>query len=83
MTMAEIIQSEKDMLTPAEIAPILGVHPSFICAKAKEGTLEFASFRSGDTTKIPREAFIHWMRFGNAPVVMEQRETPGEYPVIV
>ena len=80
MTMAEIIRSDRDMLTPAEIAPILGVHPSMISAKAKEGTLEFASFRSGNTTKIPRKAFLHWMQFGNVPVVLE---TADEYPIIV
>ena len=78
MTMAEIIQSDREMLTPADIAPILGVHPSTISAKAKEGTLEFASFRSGNTTKIPRKAFIRWMEYGNVPVM-----EATEFPIIV
>lgn len=70
MTMAEMAASDRDMLTPAEVAEVLGVHPSTICDKAKNGTLEFACFRSGNTTKIPRLAFLHWMQYGNAPVAL-------------
>ena len=80
MTMAEIVRSDKDMLTPADVAEVLGVHPSYISQKAKEGTLEFASFRSGNSTKSPRKAFLHWMEFGNVPVILE---TGDEYPKIV
>lgn len=68
MTYQEAIESDKDMLTPADIAPILGVHPQTINDKAREGTLEFAAFRSGNTTKIPRLAFLRWIQYGNAPV---------------
>jgi excisionase family DNA binding protein len=68
MTYYEAEASDRDMLTPADVAEILGVHPQTISDKAKEGSLEFAAFRSGNTTKIPRLAFLHWLKYGNAPV---------------
>lgn len=71
MTYQEAQESDKDMLTPQDIAPILGVHPQTISDKAKEGSLEFAYIRSGNTTKIPRLAFLHWMQYGPVTVRKE------------
>lgn len=74
MTYQEALESDRDMLTPQDIAPILGVHPQTISDKAKQGSLEFAAFRSGNTTKIPRLAFLHWMQYGDSPLaIMEVR----------
>lgn len=75
MTYREAMTSDRDMLTPAEVGEILGVHQSVISDKARNGTLEFACFRSGNTTKIPRLAFLHWMQYGNAPIIREGGRT--------
>ena len=58
MTMAEIKASDKAMLTPEDVAEVLGVHPYTVSLKAMNGTLEFPFFRSGNRTKIPRIPFI-------------------------
>jgi hypothetical protein len=60
MTLAEIKASDKDMLTPADIAPVLGVHAQAINIQAERGQLPFPAFRSGNRTKIPRLGFINW-----------------------
>lgn len=74
MTYQEAMASDRDMLTPDDIAPILGVHPQAIRLKAERGTLEFPCFRSGNTTKIPRLGFLHWMQYGNAPIIIGKEE---------
>ena len=60
MTFSEILNSEKDVLTPADIAPVLGVHPQAINIQAERGKLPFPAFRSGNRTKIPRIGFVNW-----------------------
>lgn len=60
MTLAEIKASDKAMLTPADIAPVLGVHPQAINILAERKQLPFPFFRSGNRTKIPREGFLNW-----------------------
>lgn len=62
MTFAEILSSEKDVLTPADIAPVLGVHAQAINIQAERGQLPFPAFRSGNRTKIPRIGFINWFQ---------------------
>lgn len=61
MTLEEIINGDKHLLTPEDVAPVLGVHPYTICVKARNGTLEFPYFRSGNRTKIPRIPFLIWL----------------------
>lgn len=58
MTIDEIKACDRALLRPVDIAPILGCHPYEICIKARNGTLEFPFFRSGNRTKIPRIPFI-------------------------
>jgi len=60
MTLAEIKRSDKDVLTPADIAPVLGCHPQAINIRAERNELPFPAFRSGNRTKIPREGFLNW-----------------------
>lgn len=60
MTLAEIKTSDKDVLTPADIAPVLGMHPQAINILAERGRLPFPALRSGNRTKIPREGFLNW-----------------------
>ena len=61
MTLEDIRDSDKALLTPEDIAPVMGCHPYTICVKAKNGTLEFPYFRSGNRTKIPRIPFLIWL----------------------
>lgn len=65
MTIDEIRESDRMMLRPADIAGLLGVHPYTISIKAREGTLEFPYFRSGNRTKIPRVPFLNWLEGRN------------------
>ena len=57
MTIAEIRASDKPMLTPAEIAPVLGVNPHSIRV-ADPAALGFPVTRIGNRTLIPRKPFL-------------------------
>lgn len=63
MTLAQIRESEKDMLTPADVAPVLGVNPYSINIQARDdpSRLGFPVARIGCRVKIPREGFLAWM----------------------
>lgn len=58
-----IIDSNKEILTPAEIAPILGVDPHYIriAARQRPELLKFEFFISGNRTKIPRIPFLRYI----------------------
>lgn len=58
-----IIDSSKEVLTPAEIAPILGVDPHYIrvAARQRPELLKFEFFISGNRTKIPRIPFLRYI----------------------
>lgn len=73
--MEQIRESDKTYLVPVDVAEVFGCNPHIIRIKAENGTLEFPYFRSGNRTKIPREAFLAWMdgryenekpRYGNS-----------------
>ena len=72
MTLEEIRRSDKDLLIPADVAEVLGCHPFTVSVKAKDGTLPFPFFRSGNRTKIPREAFLKWIQGGAENVVQTE-----------
>lgn len=57
MTLDEIRASEKAVLTPAEIAPVLGVNPQSIRA-ADPVDLGFPVTKIGTRTLIPRKPFL-------------------------
>lgn len=57
MTLAEIRSSDKAVLTPAEVAPVLGVKPQSIRA-ADPCDLGFPVCRIGTRTLIPRKPFL-------------------------
>lgn len=67
MTLDEIRASDKEMLTPADIAAVLGCEPYAINVQAaqdiKDGvnSLGFAFCKIGNRVKIPRRAFINFM----------------------
>ena len=63
MTLDEIRNSTKDVLTPADIAPVLGVDPQSI-RKADIVDLGFPVCRIGTRTLIPRKPFLTFMEGG-------------------
>ena len=62
MTIEEIRASDKTMLTPADVAPILGCNPYSlnIAAKADIKALGFPASLIGTRLRIPRVGFIRW-----------------------
>lgn len=63
MTLDEIKASDKTMLTPVDIAPILGADPQYIrlTAKCCPERLGFNVAVIGTRVKVPRLAFIRWI----------------------
>lgn len=62
MTLDEIRESGKTMLTPADVAPVLGCNPYAInvAAKQEPGRLGFSVCVIGNRVKIPRLSFLRW-----------------------
>lgn len=61
MTLEEMKNSDKVFVSPAEVGPLLRMHPQTINLMAKEGTLPFRYIRSGNRTKIPRVPLLQWI----------------------
>lgn len=70
MTFEEIERSDKEMLIPKDIAPILGVCPyniNFQVQRDKQtgiNSFPFPTILIGTRVKIPRRAFIEAMKHG-------------------
>ena len=62
MTIDEIRQSDKTMLTPTDIAPILKCNPYSlnIAAKTDIKALGFPASLIGTRLRIPRVGFLRW-----------------------
>lgn len=62
MTLEEIKASAKEMLSPADIAPILGCNPYSInvMVKTAPARLGFPVCMIGNRVKIPRRPFLRW-----------------------
>lgn len=62
-TLDEIRASGRDVLTPADVAPVLGCDPHYIRVAARQcpERLGFPVVLIGNRTKIPRSAFIKFM----------------------
>lgn len=78
MTFQEIQASSKDFLTPEDVRQVVGCEPYSINVQAKQDAskLGFPVCIMGTRVKIPRLGFIHWMMYGNSPVVTPE---PGIY----
>lgn len=65
MTLEEIRSSTKSVLTPADIAEVLGSDPQTIRTVAKERPemLGFPVIRIGKMTKIPRLPFLAYLGY--------------------
>ena len=63
MTLDEIRNSTKEVLTPGDIAEVLGCDPQDIRVAAKQAPerLGFNVAVIGTRVRIPRKAFIYWM----------------------
>jgi hypothetical protein len=63
MTLDEIRNSTKEVLTPAEVAPILGCDPQDIRVQARLAPerLGFNVAVVGTRVRVPRLAFIRWV----------------------
>jgi len=62
MTIEDIKKMNKDILTPGDIAPVLGCDPNIIREQARQDIkkLGFPAAKIGTRVKIPRKAFIAW-----------------------
>lgn len=76
MTYQEILESDKDFLIPKDLAKVLGCDPYTINVQAKEDAskLGFPVVMIGTRVRVPRLAFIRWMNYGNAPVIITNKE---------
>lgn len=59
----EVRASSRDVLTPADVTPVLGCDPHYIRVAARQcpERLGFPVVLIGSRTKIPRIAFIKYM----------------------
>lgn len=66
MTIEDLKEMDKEILTPADVAPILGCDPNIIRFQAKQdiNSLGFPCSKIGSRIKIPRRAFIAWFLKG-------------------
>ena len=64
MTIQDLMKSDKVVLTPAEVADVLGCSPQLIRVQASTNPslLGFHVCKVGNRVKIPREAFIAWLK---------------------
>lgn len=62
MTIEDIKKMDKEILTPADIAPVLGCDANTIRTQAEIDIkqLGFPAAKLGSRVKIPRLAFIKW-----------------------
>ena len=67
MTLEQIMQSQKEMLTPKDVAEVLGCDPYNINVQVKEditngvNSFGFSVSMIGTRVKIPRRAFLRFM----------------------
>lgn len=66
MTLDEIRRSDKVLLTPADVAEVLGADPQTIRTAALDNpqTLGFPVSRIGKLTRIPRKPFLAFLGEG-------------------
>ena len=74
MNITELQDSSKEFLVPEDVAPILGCSPYSINLQARNDAakLGFSVCVTGTRVRIPRRAFLRWLEYGNAPVVVDQ-----------
>lgn len=78
MTLSELKQLDRDVITPAEAASVLGCNPDALRLALRDdpGSLPFPAYRAGSWGKIPKAGFIAWMEGIDVAAVV--RETLKE-----
>lgn len=73
-----ILSTDKEFLTPAEVAPILGVDPHSIRVAARQhpDSLKFDFIRLGNRTKIPRIPFLRYIGINIDNTVVKNPAAP-------
>ena len=63
---------DEDVLTVEQIAPILRRSPDYLrlAARSPKANLGFAVIVTDNIVMVPKKAFQHFMRYGNAPVMI-------------
>lgn len=63
MTLKELAELDSEILTPTQVAPILGVNPHTIrvMAATNPAALGFPVIVMGSRVKIPKVPFLHFM----------------------
>lgn len=63
MTLKELAELDSEILTPTQVAPILGVNPQTIrvMAATNPAALGFPVIVMGSRVKIPKVPFLHFM----------------------
>ena len=67
MTLSDLKALNREFLTPAEVASILGCDPQEIRVQAKQQPerLGFNVAVIGSRVKVPRRAFLNWLEGGH------------------
>lgn len=62
MTIEDVINMDKEILTPCDIAPLLRCDPNVIRYQAAKDIrqLGFPASKIGSRVKIPKQAFVSW-----------------------
>lgn len=62
MSIDRIKKLDKEILTPGDVAPVLGCDPNAIRRQAEQDIkqLGFPASKIGSRIKIPRKAFVNW-----------------------
>ena len=78
MTMQEIESSTKDMLLASDISDVLGCTPYTINVQAQTdpGKLGFPVIVTETRVRIPREAFLFFMKYGRPTLAAEEIYRP-------
>lgn len=68
ITLDEIKEMNREMLTPAIVSKVIGCDPYYITlqARSRPELLGFPVHVHGNRTLIPRRAFIRWMEGSEA-----------------
>ena len=76
MTIQDLKKLKKEVLTPCDVAPILGCDPNVIRYQAKQDIkqLGFPAAKVGTRIKIPRNAFINWFEGRTEQTIADVRE---------
>lgn len=73
MTVAQIEESSRSYLTIEDVGRLVGIRPDMLRWQAQQDPqrLGFPVCVAGNTVRIPRLGFLHWLTYGNAPIVAE------------